>query len=135
MKPIIIRFAIALFSVAVGLLTFTNRPQTSFAAPQTPVTITRLYTGPDQLSHVEQVSLSFSPDKFEPDQAVPNSKSPTVRKLPLSPGTFILPKTKLARVTLFVLWAEPNGWLFSWISTNGLLSSRQTICFGRSLFR
>jgi hypothetical protein len=67
MKLTIFRLAVALSAVAVILLTCSKRPQISLAAPQTPVTVTRLYTGPDQLSHVEQLSLNFSPETFESD--------------------------------------------------------------------
>lgn len=62
MKLTALRFVIAVLAALIILLAYTNRRQTSLAAPQTPVTITRLYTGPDQLSHIEQVSLNFSPD-------------------------------------------------------------------------
>lgn len=78
MKPTIFPLAIAV------LLTSTDRPQASLAAPQTPVTITRVYTGPDQLSHVEQVALSFSPEKFESDHV----KASTTYVVRLRPDYF-----------------------------------------------
>lgn len=73
MKFTTVRFGIALLAVLVILLTCTNRRQASLAAPQTPVTITRLYTGPDQLSHIEQVTLNFPPGGEESEHVKASS--------------------------------------------------------------
>ena len=69
----------------------TNRGQSTVAAQErTPVTVTRLYTGADGQSHVEQVSVKFlpvpgAPPTVEETEHMQTTKSYVVR---LAPGFF-----------------------------------------------
>jgi len=84
---------IVLVAVAAPLILtwYAYRGQTDVAAQQrTPLTATRLYTGADGLSHVEQVNVKFSaaagaPATVEESEPVKTTKSYIVR---LAPGFF-----------------------------------------------
>jgi hypothetical protein len=84
---------IVLVAVAVPLILtwHAHRGQSIVAAQQrTPLTATRMYTGADGLSHVEQVNVKFSPvagapATMEESEPVKTTKSYIVR---LPPGFF-----------------------------------------------
>jgi hypothetical protein len=91
MRSISGRIVLVAVAVPVILTWYAHRGQSVVAAQQrTPLTATRMYTGADGLSHVEQVNVKFSPvagapatvEESEPMKA---TKSYIVR---LAPGFF-----------------------------------------------
>jgi len=67
MNRTIFRFVIALLTLFV-ILAFTLSRRSMFAAQSSqPITLTRLFTGSDGFSHVEDVPLNFSPETGESD--------------------------------------------------------------------
>jgi len=91
MRPIACRMALSAVTISLLLLFYSYRGQRIVVAQnRTPVTITRLYTGDDGLSHVEQVEVKFSPVAGAPpavgqSDPVKTTSSYVVR---LAPGFF-----------------------------------------------
>src|ERR1700683_3523115 len=91
MRSIAGRIILLAVAVALILTWYAHRGQSVVAAQQrTPLTATRMFTGADGLSHVEQVDVKFSPVAGAPTNAeqsepVKASKSYIVR---LAPGFF-----------------------------------------------
>ena len=91
MKTIAGRIILVAVAVALALAWYAQRGQSVVAAQQrAPLTATRLYTGTDGLSHIEQVDVKFSPvagapATVEQSEPVKASKSYIVR---LAPGFF-----------------------------------------------
>jgi hypothetical protein len=62
MNPLTIPAVPAVLAVAVIIVLCTHcSPQVAMAQQHTPVTASRLYTGADGLTHVEQMNVKFSP--------------------------------------------------------------------------
>lgn len=78
------RLLIALLTVAIIALGYTTRRQTTQASSPTPVIITRVYTGADQQSHIEQVTVNFAPGQQESEHV--KAASTYVVRVP--PGYF-----------------------------------------------
>jgi hypothetical protein len=90
MKSLACRIALTAVTVSLLLLFYSYNGQRVVAQNHTPVTITRLYTGDDGLSHVEQVEVKFSPVAGAPpavgqSDPVKTTNSYVVR---LAPGFF-----------------------------------------------
>ena len=91
MRSIAGRIILVAAAVALILAWYAHRGQSVVAAQQrAPLTATRLYTGTDGLSHIEQVDVKFSPvagapATVEQSEPVKTSKSYIVR---LAPGFF-----------------------------------------------
>jgi|SRR5580704_11963446 hypothetical protein len=61
MRSIAGRVVLVAVTISLILTCYAHRGQTVVAQQHTPLAVTRLYTGADGLSHVEQVSVRFSP--------------------------------------------------------------------------
>jgi hypothetical protein len=62
MKSIASQVAMVVVAISIILTWYAHRGQSTVVAQQyTPLGVTRMYTGADGLSHVEQVNVKFSP--------------------------------------------------------------------------
>jgi hypothetical protein len=79
-RTIVVRVFLVAVSVSVIFVWYARRGQNIVVAQEhTAVTVTRLYTGADNLSHVEQVNVKFSPVAGAPE-TVGQSESVKVAK-------------------------------------------------------
>ena len=91
MKSIASRVAIVVVAISLILAWCAHRGQSIVAAQQhTPLEVTRMYTGADGLSHVDQVNVKFSPvagaaPTNEQSEPVKVTRSYIVR---VAPGVF-----------------------------------------------
>jgi hypothetical protein len=74
MRSIAGRVVLVAVTISLILTCYAHRGQTVVAQQHTPLAVTRLYTGADGLSHVEQVNVKFSPVDGAPP-TVEHSKS------------------------------------------------------------
>ncbi len=105
MRSIAGRVVLLAVTISLILAWYAHRGQTVLAQQHTPLAVTRLYTGADALSHVEQVNVKFSPVEGAPptveqSNSVKVSSSYLVR---VAAGAFGKWKTIVCR------WHDPGG--------------------------
>jgi len=90
----IVERRVVMFGVSVLLLflflLYTHRGQSRVTAEDRPVTVTRLYTGSDGLTHVEQTTVKFSPVAGAPASVAESEhiKATNAYVVRLAPGFF-----------------------------------------------